>query len=152
MLTEYPIIFGFAVPCVIPLCGLVLAHSACAFNFASESMGLAFDNEDRPSSIYMCGAAVLGYAQAVWFFHGCGLHGLWLVIFGMPVASALSYALHPFYIRFWQQMTGGERFSKSLPGLLVSEDEKVREHSETSATLIERPYVLLGDDFGETVL
>ena len=78
-------------PLLIPLVCFSCASHAAVCNLARIKFGASLKcNDVKPSTAYLWVALLLGYSMVSWVFFDCGLHGKWLVVIGMPIATATS--------------------------------------------------------------
>jgi len=85
MYGDYSLIFGFAVPIIIPLVCVVFAVQTAVLHYAVSYLGIQTVQDGQPSLRYMWVSLALGYGLVTWFFYENQLHGKWLVYFGIPV-------------------------------------------------------------------
>ena len=81
---EYALVFGLAIPVMLPMLVIVLAVQCAVLHFAKEHFLLRVIHNHRPPLNYLWFSAVLGYALLAWFFVDNDLHGTRLAVFGPP--------------------------------------------------------------------
>jgi hypothetical protein len=81
---EYALVFGLAVPPLLPMLVIVLAVQCAVFHFAKEHLNLTIVHDHRPPLQYLWFSVFLGYLLLVWFFVDNDLHGAGLAICGPP--------------------------------------------------------------------
>ena len=84
MYMEYAVVFGLAIPPILPMLVIVLAVQCAVFHFAKEHLNLAIVNDHRPPLRYLWLSVLLGYLLLAWFFVDNDLHGTRLAVFGPP--------------------------------------------------------------------
>jgi hypothetical protein len=81
---EYALVFGLAVPPILPMLVIVLAVQCAVFHFAKEHLNLTIVHDHRPPLQYLWFSVFLGYLLLAWFFVDNDLHGAGLAICGPP--------------------------------------------------------------------
>jgi hypothetical protein len=81
---EYALVFGLAIPVMLPMLVIVLAVQCAVLHFAKEHFLLRVIHNHRPPLNYLWFSAVLGYALLAWFFVDNELHGTGLAVLGPP--------------------------------------------------------------------
>ena len=81
---EYALVFGLAIPVMLPVLVIVLAVQCAVLHFAKEHFLLRVIHNHRPPLNYLWFSAVLGYALLAWFFVDNDLHGTGLAVLGPP--------------------------------------------------------------------
>jgi hypothetical protein len=81
---EYALVFGLAIPVMLPVLVIVLAVQCAVLHFAKEHLLLRIIHNHSPPLLYLWFSAVLGYALLAWFFVDNDLHGTGLAVFGPP--------------------------------------------------------------------
>ena len=81
---EYALVFGLAIPVMLPMLVIVLAVQCAVLHFAKEHFMLRVIHSHRPPLNYLWFSAVLGYALLAWFFVDNDLDGKWLAVLGPP--------------------------------------------------------------------
>ncbi len=81
---EYALVFGLAIPVVLPMLVIVLAVQCAVLHFAKEHFLLRVIHIHRPPLSYLWFSVCLGYALLAWFFVDNDLHGTWLAVLGPP--------------------------------------------------------------------
>ena len=91
-LVEFPLVLGFVMPFISLLATISMAQIAGVLQFAKHLGAPISEIGVSPSTIsqYLWLCAVLGYLLVCWVFAACGLQGVSLVLFGMPVSAACS--------------------------------------------------------------
>ena len=91
---EYALVFGLAVPAMLPMLVIVLAVQCAVLHFAKEHLLLRIIHNHRPPLYYLWFSLVMGCALLAWFFVDNDLHGTGLAVFGPPtlVLCILLYA------------------------------------------------------------
>ena len=95
MLMDLALIFGFAVPLVLPLCCISFAGNLAIFHMCKERRGLGLDHEIKPPCRYLLVSLMLGCALNMWFFidNHDQVAGETLVMVGVPVTVCAGFAL-----------------------------------------------------------
>jgi hypothetical protein len=81
---EYALVFGLAIPAILPMLVIVLAFQCAVLHFAKEHLLLRIIHNHRPPLNYLWFSLVLGYALLAWFFVDNDLHGTGLAVGGPP--------------------------------------------------------------------
>ena len=81
---EYALVFGLAIPVMLPLLVIVLSVQCAVLHFAKEHCLLPVIHNRRPPLSYLWFSVCLGYALMVWFFVDNDLHGTGLAVLGPP--------------------------------------------------------------------
>ena len=81
---EYALVFGLAIPAILPMLVIVLAFQCAVLHFAKEHFLLRIIHNHRPPLNYLWFSLVLGYALLAWFFVDNDLHGTGLAVGGPP--------------------------------------------------------------------
>ena len=81
---EYALVFGLAIPVMLPMLVIVFAVQGAVLHFAKEHFLLRVIHNRRPSLNYLWFSAILGYALLAWFFVDNELHGTGLAVLGPP--------------------------------------------------------------------
>eukprot|EP00658_Telonema_sp_P-2_P081305 TRINITY_DN8299_c0_g6_i1.p1 TRINITY_DN8299_c0_g6~~TRINITY_DN8299_c0_g6_i1.p1 ORF type:complete len:507 (+),score=86.56 TRINITY_DN8299_c0_g6_i1:81-1601(+) len=89
MLLELALVFGFAVPLLLPVTALAFWLHAIAFQVNVRHQGSSFNLEATPPVKYLWFSLLLGVALVAWMFVECGWAGRWLILVGMPAGAAL---------------------------------------------------------------
>jgi len=124
MYGDYALVFGFALPVVIPMVCVVFAIQTAVLHYAVNCLGMRAIQDGQPSLRYMWVSLALGYTFVTWFFWDNQLHGKWLVCVGIPVMVAAVIALQWRCYFFTQQTVGSPE-----PG---SSGEPYHEYSDSS--------------------
>ncbi len=83
---EYALIFGLAIPIMLPILAIVLAVQCAVFHFAKEHLLLRIIHDHRPPLQYLWFSIFLGYSLLAWLFVDSGMHGAGLAVFGPPTS------------------------------------------------------------------
>ena len=81
---EYALVFGLAIPVMLPMLVIVLAVQCAVLHFAKERFLLRVIRIHRPPLGYLWFSVCLGYALSAWFFVDNDLHGTGLAVLGPP--------------------------------------------------------------------
>jgi hypothetical protein len=82
---EYALVFGLAIPAMLPMLVIVLAVQCAVLHFAKEHFLLRVIHIHRPPLGYLGFSVCLGYALLAWFFVDNDLHGKGLAVLGPPM-------------------------------------------------------------------
>ena len=81
---EYAVVFGLAIPLMLPMLAIVLAVQCAAFQFARQHLLLRITHDHRPPLQYLWFSAFLGFLLLACFFVDNNMQGAWLAIGGPP--------------------------------------------------------------------
>jgi hypothetical protein len=81
---EYALVFGLAIPVMLPMLVIVFAVHCAVLHFAKEHFLLRVSRNHRPPLNYLWFSAVLGYTLLAWVFVDNDLHGTGLAVLGPP--------------------------------------------------------------------
>jgi hypothetical protein len=81
---EYALIFGLAIPLVLPMLAIVLAVQCAVFHFAKKYLVLRIIHDHRPPLNYLWFSVFLGYLLMACFFVDNDMHGAGLAVGGPP--------------------------------------------------------------------
>jgi hypothetical protein len=87
---EYALVFGLAIPVILPSLAVVIAVHCAVLHFAREYFCLRVIHEHRPPLHYLWFSVFLGYALVAWVFVDNDLHGWGLAVMGPPISVALA--------------------------------------------------------------
>ena len=90
MYMDYAIIFGFAVPAMLPLISFVIFMQGAVMHHVVLHLGAKTDRDYRPSFKYLWFSVLMGYLFTSWLFFDGGLDGKWLVLCGIPLCVFVS--------------------------------------------------------------
>jgi len=95
MLMDLALIFGFAVPLVLPLICVAFASALAVFRLSKEQHGIQVDYEAKPACRYLAVSVLLGSSLNMWFFIDTSSHivGEALVTVGVPVGLCVGLAI-----------------------------------------------------------
>ena len=94
MYMEFGLVFGVAIPVILPAIVVVICIQCAVFHHAEEYFLLRVVHDHRPSLYYLWVSVVLGWGFAGWIFFDNDLHGKWLVLSCPPFACIfLHYCL-----------------------------------------------------------
>jgi hypothetical protein len=81
---EYALIFGLAIPVILPVLAVVIGMQCSTFHFARHFHIVHLVNDYRPPLHYLWVSIFLGWTLVVTIFFDNDLHGKWIVVFGTP--------------------------------------------------------------------
>ena len=93
---EYAVVFGLAIPPILPMLAIVLAVQSAVFHFSKEHLNVAVVNDHRPPLQYLWFSIFMGYLLIVWFFVDNDMHGAGLAVLGPPTLVL--------YMALWDQV------------------------------------------------
>eukprot|EP00658_Telonema_sp_P-2_P056833 TRINITY_DN4527_c0_g4_i1.p1 TRINITY_DN4527_c0_g4~~TRINITY_DN4527_c0_g4_i1.p1 ORF type:complete len:1040 (-),score=151.75 TRINITY_DN4527_c0_g4_i1:126-3245(-) len=99
MLLELVLVFGCAVPVMIPVAMAGFLLHAIAFEINVKCQEAVLKDPERPPVRYLWFSLLLGTALMGWMFVECGWHGRIVVLVGMPVGAVLGAAAAEFVSR-----------------------------------------------------
>jgi len=126
MMLQLPIILGFAVPIITPLACLGVALNACMFHSAVAHLEIQLTDESQASITYLWISFGIGYGLVAWLFLESELHGMWLVVVGVPVCTTFVMVMP------WTKWNQGARSVLEEP-LLAEEDDSLTVCSSTTS-------------------
>jgi hypothetical protein len=92
MYMEYALVFGLAVPAILPILVIVVGIQCAVMQYSSEHLIVHIIHDHQPSLQYLWFSIALGCALVAWLFIDNDLHGTWLAAFG-PAGCALALYL-----------------------------------------------------------
>ena len=92
MLLELVLVFGFAVPVMLPVTAAAMLLHALAFELCVQHLGSTLMHEARPPVTYLWFSLALGVGLALWMFWECGWAGRLLLSIGMPLTVTVGAA------------------------------------------------------------
>lgn len=125
MVLEIVLVFGFVMPCVLPVAALAFALHACAFEFGLKHQGVVLKEEVAPPVTYLWFSMALGAGLVAWMYAAFDWTGQNLVLIGVPTACTAGAATPELKTRlcvWWRQ--------RQLSGDGLAEFEGVMNGSE----------------------
>jgi hypothetical protein len=90
---EYALVFGLAVPVILPALAVVIGVQCATFHFARNFLVLRIVHDYRPPLHYLWFSIFLGWMLVAAIFLDNDLHGKWLVVFATPIGVSCSLLL-----------------------------------------------------------
>ena len=106
MLMDLCLIFGFAVPLVLPLLCVAFAAHMAVFHLAASRLQQKVKYDCKPAGKYLFVSAIIGNGLNLWFFidNADQIVGQTLVYIGIPVGICVGLSM----AFAWRHMTMGE--------------------------------------------
>ena len=119
MLMDLALIFGFAIPLLLPLLCVAFAAQLAVFHLCTTRFGMTMEYHARPACRYLAVSVLLGSGLNVWFFvdNGSQVVGEAFVVWGVPVGLCLGLAAGVVWHRAACARRGGssESCARDLP-------------------------------------
>eukprot|EP00658_Telonema_sp_P-2_P056832 TRINITY_DN4527_c0_g2_i5.p1 TRINITY_DN4527_c0_g2~~TRINITY_DN4527_c0_g2_i5.p1 ORF type:complete len:309 (-),score=39.16 TRINITY_DN4527_c0_g2_i5:170-1096(-) len=130
MIMELVLVFGFAVPVLLPITVMSFLLHAVAFQVNINSQGTTFEREDQHPVEYLWFSLLLGAGLTAWMFAECEWVGRILVLAGMPVCAVLGVLVAEVVSRmFGTEQDTAEQLALSL----LDESDDHDDHGEADS-------------------
>ena len=120
MMMDLGLIFGFAIPPVLPLLYIAFAAHLAVFHLAAERLGMQTKYEAKPATHYLVLSLLMGSALNVWFFvdNRDSIAGWTLVCIGVPLSVCVGFGIGA----TWHWLTR-DQVSQAIPDVISPAEE-----------------------------